>query len=1041
MHELPTGTVTLLFIDIEGSTRLLRQLGKRYAEVLVDCRHLLYATFQEYHGHLIDTQGDAFFVAFARATDAISAAVAAQCVLASHLWPEGAAVRARMGVHTGEPERSTDGYVGLDVHYAARIMSAGYGGQVLLSQTTHELVEHDLPEGVSLRDLGEHRLKDINHPIRFFQLVIADLPADFPPLKALDTYSNNLPAQPTPLIGREKEVAAVAALLNREEVRLLTLTGPGGTGKTRLGLQVAAELSEAFTDGVFFVNLAPIRDPIFVLPAIAQTLEVKELGAHSPLDLLKASLREKHLLLLLDNFEQVVQAAPQVAALLVACPELKIVVTSRMALHVRAEQEFAVPPLALPDPKRLLGPVALSQYEAVALFIIRAQAVKPDFQMTNATAPAVVEICVRLDGLPLALELAAARIKLFPPHALLARLSHRLAVLTGGARDAPLRQQTLRNTLAWSYDLLDAQEQQLLRRLSVFVGGCTLEAVEAVYHALGNEPGQVVEAVASLIDKSLLQPREQVEGVSRFTMLETIREYGLETLATSEEEEAVRQAHAKYHLQLATEGYSHLYGADEQDWGWYARLEQDHENLQAALHWLLERKEAELALRLCNVLWWFWLVQGHVSEGCAFLEQTLAASEEVAKAERAEALNGLGLLLVNKGDNEQAERRLEESLALYRELGDTVNTGWPLLNLGLATMGRGEYTRARLLFEESLALFSEIGARDGRAYSLCHLAQVYSEQGEYSKARASAEESLALFRELEDTVGICEALLSLARVLFDSQENTATGEALLNECLTLASKVGDEGQMADANHLAAEVALSQGDIDMARSLIEKSLAFYREKGFQQYSAEALVTLGHVATVEADYATAQACYEESLVIAIEIDDQRVIPLSLEGVAAVVAAQGVLVWAARLWGAADILRETTGRPLQSRERARYEQAVTDTRTQLGEKDFAAAWTQGRMMTPAQALAAQGQAMRPAESLATPHAKSPLTYPDGLTAREVEVLRLVAQGLSNAEIAEQLIISLLTVKAHMRSLYNKLGISSRSAATRYAIEHHLL
>jgi predicted ATPase/class 3 adenylate cyclase/DNA-binding CsgD family transcriptional regulator len=1041
VHQLPRGTLTLLFTDIEGSSRLLRQVGDRYAEALAECRRLLRQMFHEYGGHEVDTQADAFFVAFARATDAVGAAVAAQRAVAQYSWPEGVVLRVRMGMHTGEPEQFTEGYVGLDVHYAARIMSAGHGGQVLLSQTTRELVALALPEGVRLADLGTHHLKDLQQPSHLFQLVIAGLPADFPPLKTLDASPNNLPVQPTPLIGREQEVAAVAALLNREEVRLLTLTGPGGMGKTRLGLQVAAELSEAFTDGVFFVNLAPIRDPALVLPAIAQALEVKEMGAHSPLDLLNASLREKHLLLLLDNFEQVVQAAPQVAALLVACPKLKIVVTSRMALHVRAEQEFAVPPLALPDPERLLGPVALAQYEAVALFIIRAQAVKPDFQVTNATAPAVAEICVRLDGLPLALELAAARIKLFPPHALLARLSHRLAVLTGGARDAPLRQQTLCNTLAWSYDLLDAQEQQLFRRLSVFAGGCSLEAVEAVYLALGNEPGQVVEAVASLIDKSLLQQREQEGGVSRFTMLETIREYGLETLATSEEGEAVRQAHARYHLQLAMEVNSHLSGADEQGWGWYARLEQDHENLQAALHWLLERKEAELALRLCSALWLFWLIQGHLSEGCAFLEQTLAASAEVAKAERAEALNGLGLLLVNKGDNEQAERRLEESLALYRELGDTVNTGWPLHNLGLATMSRGEYTRARLLLEESLALFSEIGARDGRAFSLCHLAQVYSEQGEYMKARASAEESLALFRELEDTVGICEALLILARVLFDPQGNTAASEALMNECLTLASKVGDEARMADANHLAAEVALSQGDSDRTRSLIEKSLAFYREKGYQQDSASALVILGQVATVEGDYATAQACYEESLLIARGIGDQRVIPSGLEGVAAVVAPQGALVWAARLWGAADILRETIGKPLPPRERARYELAVTDTRTLLGEKDFAAAWAQGRTMTPAQALATQGQAMTPAVSLAIQHARSPLTYPDGLTAREVEVLRLLAQGLTNARIAEHLVISPRTVNTHLTSIYNKIGTSSRSSATRYTLEHHLL
>ncbi|HAE83409.1 MAG TPA: hypothetical protein DEV72_02490 [Ktedonobacter sp.] len=503
MPDLPNGTVTLLFTDIEGSTDLLQQLGDRYPFMLAEYRQLLHATCRQWNGHEVDTQGDSLFVAFARATDAVSAAVEMQRAIAAHTWPNGVTVHVRKGLHTGEPQLSSEGYVGLDVH------RAGHGGQVLLSQTTSDLAERDLPDGVSLRDLGAHHLKDLQQKSHLFQLVIAGLPADFPPLKTLDTHPHNLPIQPTSLIGREKEVAAVQHLLHREDVRLLTLTSPGGTGKTRLGLQIAAELSDHFVDGVLFVNLAPLSDPKLVIPTIAQTLELKEIAEQSLFDQLKTSLRDKHLLLLLDNFEQVVDAAVQVADLLAACLKLKVIVTSRAVLHVRGEQEFAVPPLAVPDPTHLPDLVALSQYEAVALFILRAQAFKPEFQVTNANAPAIAAICARLDGLPLAIELAAARIKLLPPPALLARLGQRLAVLTSGARDVPTRQQTLRNTIAWSYDLLNADERRLFQRLSVFVGGSRIEAIEEVCHGTGDKKIDVLNMIASLIDKSLVYQTEQ----------------------------------------------------------------------------------------------------------------------------------------------------------------------------------------------------------------------------------------------------------------------------------------------------------------------------------------------------------------------------------------------------------------------------------------------------------------------------------------------------------------------------------------------------
>ena len=588
-RNLPTGTVTLLFTDIEESTHLLQQLGDRYGSLLAEYRHLLQASFQEWNGYEVDSRGDAFSVAFARATDAVVAAVEVQRALASHPWPEGVALRVRMGLHTGEPALTSDGYVGLDVHRAERIMRAGHGGQVLLSQTTAHLVEQDLPDDVTLRDLGEYRLKDLGRPKRLFQLVISGLPADFPPLETLDSYPHNLPVQLTPFIGREQEVTAVCDLLRREDVHLLALTGPGGTGKTRLALQAAAELSDLFTDGVFFVNLAPISDPALVVPTIAETLGIRERADQSLLERLKEHLRQKQMLLLLDNFEQVVSAAAQVVELLVACPQLKVMVTSREVPHVRARHEFAVPPLPLPDLKHLPDLAALSHFAAVALFISRAQAVKPDFQMTATNAHAIAEICARLDGLPLAIELAAARIKLLPPQALLARLSQRLGVLTSEALDVPERQQTLRNTITWSYQLLDAQEQRLFRALSVFVAGCTLEAIEAVCAALEDVSEQVLEAVASLIDKSLLQQTEQEGEEPHLVMLETIREYGLEALKTSGEMEATRRAQAVYYLRLAEEAEPELTGP--QQIMWLERLEREHENLRAALHWSLEQGE------------------------------------------------------------------------------------------------------------------------------------------------------------------------------------------------------------------------------------------------------------------------------------------------------------------------------------------------------------------------------------------------------------------------------------------------------------------
>jgi len=1043
MSQLPTGTVTFLFTDIEGSTRLLQQVGEGYASVLSECRDLLRAAFRGQQGHEVDTQGDAFFVAFARASDAISAVVAAQRALATHSWPEGVAVRVRMGLHTGEPSIGAEGYVGLDVHHAARIMRVGQGGQVLLSQTTRELVKHDLPEGVGLRDLGEYRLKDLQRPTHLYQLVIAGLPADFPPLTTLDSSSNNLPVQLTPLIGREQEVATALKLLQREQVRLLTLSGPGGTGKTRLGLQVAAELSDLFADGVYFVNLAPLSDPDFVVPTLAQTLDLKEIGDQPLLDLLKGYLRDKHILLLLDNFEQVASAALQVADLLAACPHLKVIVTSRAVLHVRGEQEFPVPPLTVPDPKRLPDLVALSQYGAMELFLSRAQAVEPAFQLNKTNAPAIAEICVCLDGLPLAIELAAARIKLLPPQALLARLSQRLAMLTSGPRDAPARQQTLRNTIAWSYNLLEAQEQRLFRRLSVFVGGCTLEAIEAVYTALETSTSTMstLDSVAALIDKSILQQTEQ-EGVQpRLVMLETIREYGLEALQTSGEMEVTRQAHALYNLAMAEKAEPELRGPQQAVW--LERLEREHDNLRAALSWLLEQAEGEgirssheMALRLSAALWKFWDAHGHYSEGRTFLERALVVSEGTMTFYRIKALKGAASIAVYQDDTERGEALCEEILTLSRELGDTDGVAHTLYLRGIIAGERNDLAVACSLLEEALTLWRELDDKEGIAWALFFLAWEVAEQGEYDRARALCEECLMLHRELGNTRGIAYALWHLASILLVTQSDQGAVRALLEESLALAREIGDRINMARCISLLGAVSLQQGDITTARSFIEQSLGLSKELGDQGSIAEALTLLGRVNFVQGDYTAARALYEESMAFPGMVKAE-----SLEKLADVVAAQGEPTWAAQLWGAAEALRENVGIPIRPDMRARYERSVATARAQLGKKAFVAAWEEGRTMTPDQALAAQGKAMISTWPTSATPRKLPTTSPDGLSARELEVLRLIAQGLTDAQIAEHLVLSLHTVHAHLRTIYSKLGVTSRSAATRYAFEHQLV
>lgn len=872
------------------------------------------------------------------------------------------------------------------------------------------------------------------------------LPAGYSRHKTLDRHPNNLPIQPTPLIGREQEVAAVGHLLLTEEVHLVTLTGPGGVGKTRLGLQVAAEFASGFADGVFFVNLAPVRDSTLVMPTIAQMLGIQEVAGQPLPERLKEYLQQKQILLLLDNFEQVCDAAMQVADLLAACQQLKVLVTSRAVLHLQAEHEFTLLPLALPDPDHLPDLAVLPHYAAVALFLERARATKSDFRLTAANAHEIAEICVRLDGLPLAIELAAARVKLLPPQALLDRLSQRLTVLTSGARDMPERQQTLRNTIAWSYHLLDAVEQRLFRCLAVFNDGCTLEAAEVICDAGGDAAaglnGSVLDGVASLIDKSLLRQTERDGELPRFAMLETIRVYAKDMLDTSGETEGTQRAHAAYYLALAEEAEPGLTSAGKRKW--LERLQREHENLRAALAWLVDHNE-ESALRLGGALWRFWWMRGHLSEGHTQLARVLAESRGmVATPVRAKALCAAGALAGVQGDFEQAMDLCSQSLELFRELGDCRSSATSLSMLGFVALHSSDYTEARSLLEKALLLYREVDDKDGITWVLVNLALVFLFQGEYERARTRLEESAVLSREYGDSWSIVMSLWILAQVIY-FQGDLARAQGLLEESLALSRQESYKGGIASSLFVLGQVAKQQGDITMARSLLEESLAIFKELGDRQNVAQSLGVLALTLFDQGDYAKAHALFEESLTLARAVGSKWYIAACLVGLGAVVAVQGEAMWAARLFGTAQALCEAIHGALPPFVREMQKRAIDTALAQLREKAFAAALAEGRTMTPEQALAARGPVKTPTTasegSSSIPHTRKAPQYPAGLTEREVEVLRKVAEGLTDAQIADRLVISPSTVNSHLKSIYSKIGVSSRSAAIRWAIDHGLL
>ena len=772
MRELPTGTVTLLFSDIEGSTALLGRLGERYGEALLAQRTLMRAAVSASGGVEMGTAGDSFFVVFSSAPQAVRCCLAAQRALADHDWPGGVAVRVRMGLHSGEPAVQDDDYVGMDVHRAARIAAAAHGGQVVLSEATRLLAASQLAAGVSVLDLGWHRLKDIEAPERIYQLVASGLPDRFPPLKSLGAPTS-LPVPLTPLVGRDADLAQVCAALAGPGVRLVTLTGTGGVGKTRLSLAAAASLDQAFPQGVFFIPLAAARDGEVMWKAIADTLNVA--GDGPAADAVTAYLAGRRALLVLDNLEQLAGAAAVVAGLLAAAPRLVVLATSRRPLHLPGEQELPVPPLQLP---RAAGAEQVAASGAVRLFVRQAAMARPGFAVTESNAADIAAICAHLDGLPLAIELAAARIRLLAPRALLARLDRSLDLAAADVGQ-PSRQQTLRNAIAWSYDLLTEDLAGVFRRAGVFAGGCDLDALAAIA-AAGSGPGMQeigtdpLDLAAGLHDVSLITVTEGADGEPRVGMLETIREFALERLEQVGDLEGARRRHAEYYAEVAERADEQLRGSGPAHLAALDRLEAEYDNMRAALAWSLQTpaaglvpgsaERAAIGLRLVQALAYFWYRHGYLLEGRQWLERAIDLAGEDGGAPLAQLAHGLGVLLQQLGEPQAARAVLERSLAIWRDLGDRDQQARELNSLGITDHHVGNVDAARSLLEQSAAISREVGSDTRLAAALTNLGQLESEAGNFDRATEVLQEALAIDRKHGDMLGVALDQQSLAGV-------------------------------------------------------------------------------------------------------------------------------------------------------------------------------------------------------------------------------------------------------------------------------------
>ena len=1102
---VPTGTVTFLLTDVERSTLLWEEWGEVMAPVMARCHDLLAEVVQAHGGVRPEEQGegDSAVAVFVRAADAVACALDLQRALRSEPWPEQVDVRVRVALHTGDAVlRDPRNYTGPSIHRCARLRAIGHGGQTLLSRSSYELMAGALPDGVSVRDLGAHRLRDLARPEQVYQLCHADLRDDFGPLRSLSALPNNLPVQLTSFVGREAEIMEVRELLSRS--RLLTLTGAGGCGKTRLALQVAAEVLDDHPDGVWWVDLAPTSDSALLASEVASALSIREFPSQPVIETLTAQLDERRLLIVLDNCEHLLGACAELATtLLEACPGVVILATSRESMGVEGEQSWRVPSLQVPQAE--LARAALAEVEAIQLFCDRARQVRPNFRLVDANAKAVATICRRLDGIPLAIELAAARVRLLTPQEIAEAMRERFVLLTGGSRTAMPRQRTLEASVDWSHDLLSPAEQTLFRRISVFAGGCTLDGVEAVCAGGGLEVVEILDLLSGLVDKSLVQAEEQ--GVkTRYRLLETVRVYARQKLSDATEAALVRNQHLDYHLRLAEAAEPDLFGARLEQW--LGPLTTELDNFRAALGWAIDAGRDDEALRLTAALWLFFEARGHWREGRGHLEAALAG-EGASGLPRAKALVAVGHIGTFETDWAATRGFAEEALAIGREVGDERTVGRALDLLGWALISL-EPEAAMPVFEESIAITRPLGdawfLADG-LYGAGYLANV---GGRLKAASPLLEDALAVSRAAGNLLGIRESLTWLG-FNATAQCRFAEAEAMLDEALAQSRSLGDpvfemvdlatlgfvkirtgkwtaaRAQIEESIALGVRMAHSAtplmqwqlglleyatGGLERAEVLMGEALPAAQASNYAAFTVPALLVMAAARLARGETAPAVAAIEEAALVARESENPLAIGAALEAQAQLARETGEVSRAEELLhealrafhdagdlgGVADVLESlaTLVHELHSDEQGvRLLGAADAARTALGcvrfpvrQADYEAQLSALREALGEEAFAAAWSA---GASLSLDNAvayaergrgerKRPSGGWDSLSPAEMRVVQLVTEGLTNPQIGERLFISRRTVQAHLSHIFAKLGVASRAELAAQAARREL-